>query len=382
MSAQIIDLQRRIAEAGRIRIGTQTGTSGGRRRPVKLETFRLTSGDKLRIEQAAHLYGGDVKPWEAPAGPQWEVITKTAALDVIVPPADMAFSQAYEMWSAGGCQRRCNGRFETIGDSECVCDPDARECDIHTRLSVMLRDLPGLGVWRLDTSGFYAAVELQGAVQVIQMAASRGQMLPARLLVEQRQVKRMVNGKPQTRNFPVPRLDVEVTPGQLVAGAQHAQIEAVDEATGELRLLTPVPLALPAGPVPSVAEQAAAAVGERPRRARKGAAAPIPETGIAPRTAADAADDDPPDWATGEDPHPVVPVDDLAVELVTPAQLKALHTAFSTLGAVDRDSRLAFAVEVVGRDLESSKDLTKAEASRVLDAIKADLSEPPAEDVS
>jgi hypothetical protein len=271
---------------------------------------------------------------------------------------------------------RCNGRWELISDSDCVCDPADRECDIHTRLSVMLRDLPGLGVWRIDTQGFYAAVELQGAVQVIQIAAGRGQMLPARLRLDQRQVKRMVNGKPQTRNFAVPVLDVEVSPGQLMASAAaQQQIETVDEQTGEIRLLTPVPLALPAGPVGSVAEQAAAASEPATRRPRKGAAQPMPPTDLAPRTAAEAAGD------AASDPHPVQPVDELADEPITAAQMKALHTAFATLGYAtdDRDSKLAYARDVVGRDIDSSKELTKAEASKVLDAIKADMSEPPAE---
>src|SRR5882757_8171835 len=154
----IIDLQRRIAEVGRIRIGQQV-TSGKSKRPTKLDTFRLTSANRTRIEQAAKLYGGQPAEWDAPAGKQFEVITEADALNVIVPPSAMAFSQHYELWSGGGCQRRCDGQNESITDGPCLCDPDNRECNIHTRLSVMLRDLPGLGIWRIDTSGYYAAVE-------------------------------------------------------------------------------------------------------------------------------------------------------------------------------------------------------------------------------
>lgn len=265
----LLDLQRRIAESGRIRIGRKV--DGGR--PSKLDTFRLTSADGKRIEQAAEIYGGKPGQWVAPAGKQWELITERDSLDVIVPPSDLAFSQSYELWSAGGCQRRCDGVTEQISDGACRCDPERRECDIHTRLSVMLRELPGLGVWRLDTQGYYAAVELASAVEIIQLAAGRGALLPARLRLEQRSVKRPdAKGKPQTLRFAVPVLDIEMTPAQLLGGG--AQPVALLDATTERPKLTPVPqLALPA---PSIAEQSAPPP-ERPKRSN--AAPEIPSSG-------------------------------------------------------------------------------------------------------
>lgn len=267
----IIQLQRRIAEAGRIRIGQQV-PSGRGTRPAKLDTFRLTSPDRRRIEQAAEAFGGEVTEWTAPAGKQWQVITTSDTLEVIVPPSDLSFSQAYELWSAGGCQRRCDGVTESISEGACLCDPDNRECDIHTRLSVMLRDLPGLGVWRLDTSGYYAAVELASAVEIIQLAAGRGALLPARLRLEQRSVKRGADGKVQTLRFAVPVLDIEITPAQLLAGGlQPLQLA---EATAERPKLTPVPQL--ATSAPSIAEQSAPPP-ERPRRSN--AAPEIPSSG-------------------------------------------------------------------------------------------------------
>src|SRR4051794_29621754 len=59
----IIDLQRRLREIGRIRIGQQVPItnpkpgSKAKTRPVKLETFRLTSRDQRVIDAAAALYG-------------------------------------------------------------------------------------------------------------------------------------------------------------------------------------------------------------------------------------------------------------------------------------------------------------------------------------
>lgn len=352
----IIDLQRRLAEIGRIRIGQQVPTNNGKSRPEKLDTFRLTSADKVRIDHAAGIYGGTPQQWQAPAGQQWEVVTQASALDVIVPPSDMAFSQHYELWSAGGCQRRCDGMTEAITQGPCLCDPEQRACDIHTRLSVMLRDLPGLGVWRIDTSGYYAAVELQGAVQVIQVAAGQGRMLPARLRLEQRMVKRTVDGKSQTRRFAVPVLDVEVSPGELMARPQTAEVRTPQQAAqldGSARL-TPVPASLPAGPSRSVAEQVAEVDRDAPQPSRRNAAQAIPETGLRPRTAAAAEADEPaPDMATAQ-------------------QITKLGINLRELGIKERADAVAWVSRVAGREVKSRKLLTKAEISHCIDVSEAE----------
>lgn len=271
----IIDLQRRITEAGRIRTGQQVPAGNGHTRPEKLETFRFTSGDRRRIEQIAALYGGAVEPWAAPAGPQWQVISERSEIEIIVPPSDLSFSQHYELWSAGGCQRRCDGVTESLSESPCLCDPEARECDVHTRLSVLLRDIPGLGVWRLDTQGWYAAQELQGAVEVIAIAAGHGALLPARLRLDSRMVKRPdKNGKVQTRRFGVPVIDIEVTPGQLLPGGQGLPLALVAGEPQRPAPLTPVPVMTL--PIPSIAEQSQPPA-ERPSRAN--AATRIPASG-------------------------------------------------------------------------------------------------------
>lgn len=290
----IIDLQRGIAEAGRIRIGRQVPAGEGKTRPAKLDTFRLTSPDRRRIEDAAVLFGGEVTPWEAPAGPQWQVITATAEMHVIVPPQAMAFSQHYELWSAGGCQRRCDGQTEQLSQQPCLCDPDNRECDIHTRLSLMIRDLPGLALWRLDTQGWYAARELAGAVEVLALAAGRGVLLPARLLLEQRTVKRPgKDGRPQTLRFAVPRLDLGITPGELLLGSgpTGVPVAALTDGAPPERRLTPVPAATE--PRASIAEQSAPPAASPPRR---NAAPEIPASGRRRAAAPARAPGDPGYW--------------------------------------------------------------------------------------
>lgn len=365
----IVDLQRRIQEAGRIRIGQQVA-SGNKSRPAKLDTFRLTSADHRRIAQAAELYGGTPARWQAPSGQQWEVVTEVDALDVIVPPSDLSFSQHYETWSQGGCQRRCDGVREQLTEGPCLCDPDNRECAIHTRLSVMLRDLSGLGVWRIDTSGYYAAVELQGAVEVIQAAAGRGTLLPARLRLEQRSVKRQVDGKPQTRNFPVPVLDVEITPAQLLGphtpgakqladpGEQPTQVEPSSSAP-----LTPVPESVPERPARSIADQAAA---PEPKPKRKNAAPEIPASGRDRRGAASAPEPEPEPEPAGweRDDEQTGP------EPITQAQMRKLQATFAQHDLSDRDTRLRVCSSLVERELSSAKDLTKSEASTLIDSLE------------
>lgn len=298
----IITMQRRLREVGRIRLGEQVSAgvyqSGPRKgqpksKPVKLTTFRLTSRDRGIIEVAAQRYGGEVREWSAPDGTQWEVITNAAEMPVVVPPGDMAFSQWYELWSAGGCRRRCDGVNDVFNDTGCSCDPDNRECNTTTRLNVMLPEVPGFGLWRLESHGYYAAVELAGVVEMCRRASSAGHMLPARLRLEQRQVKRFgSNGKPQTQNFAVPALDLDVSVGQLgqlLAGSSTpvAELANDDAALPVASGWSPVPVAeLPEAPTQSVAEQL-----DVPRevRRRSNAAAPLPATGLRPRTAVEAA---------------------------------------------------------------------------------------------
>lgn len=57
-------------------------------------------------------------------------------------------------------------------------------------------------------------------------------------------------------------------------------------------------------------------------------------------------------------------------DLITDAQRRKLHAAFRDAGFADRDARLAFAGAITGRNLESSKELTKLEASDVIDVLE------------
>lgn len=286
----ILTLQRRLREVGRLRIGDKGGKN---RSPRKLSTFRFTSKDRQVIEAAAERYGGDVAEFDDDlSDDRWQVITKADSLGIVIPPGEAAFSQFFELWSRGGCQRRCDGQTELLSDQPCLCaqetpDPQDWPCKPHTRLSVMLQELPGLGVWRLDSQGYYAATELAGAVDVCAAATARGQMLPARLRLESRSVKRQRGGKTTTLRFVVPVLDVDVTvAGLMQAMGAPAPLEIPEGAAGELPSgngspsFTPVDVdALPEDPTPSVADQVKAVDEPSEKPKRSNAQAPLPGSG-------------------------------------------------------------------------------------------------------
>lgn len=205
---RVIDIQRRHMELGRIRLGEK----GAKGQPTRLDTWRLTSASRDLLESAANVYGGTVGEWtDAPDKGYWQVTTDTATLDVIVPPGD-PYSQYYELWSGGGCKRRCDGERELLSDKNCMCDPDERECKITTRINVMLPRVAGLGVWRLESHGYYAAAELPDALDLLQQI-SGGRMVSGVLRIEQRSSKK--DGR--TNRYPVPVLDLpNVTLASLI----------------------------------------------------------------------------------------------------------------------------------------------------------------------
>jgi hypothetical protein len=101
-------------------------------------------------------------------------------------------------------------------------------CHLITRINFMIPDLPGLGVFRLDTSSYYAAVEIGDAAMLMQAARDQGVFLSAILRIDQRQ--RVAGG--QTKRYPVPVLEVmstfrQIASGELAAGGVAAQLPAV-----------------------------------------------------------------------------------------------------------------------------------------------------------
>lgn len=261
------DLQRRSLPLGEIRIGTSKPVPGKNyRQPVRLETFRFTTGSELIAEKVAAKYGGTVAPWSQRKG-TWEVITDRAALDVWVPARGTPVDTYMELWDGPRRLRRCDGLTEQLSDKPCMCpqpdddDPasilrarDERKrlaglrppqaCKPLTRISVTIPDLPGMtGTFRLNTGSENAAVETADSGEAMQIAREGGVYLPAVLRIHWR--VRAADGKP----YPVPVLQIGLSMRQIAAGELPAG------PTGLLAQLkgTPVPeqRALP----PALADQ-------------------------------------------------------------------------------------------------------------------------------
>lgn len=194
----IEDLAHRYRELGRLKFGDDLGD-----RPTQLATWRLTSPDAHLIEAAARLWGGVPSHDQTPSGSlRASVITETSELEVLIPPQDVSAGQFYELWKAGGLERRCTGTaLITFDDSPagyskigpCICEDEnstERACKISTTLRVLLPQLPDIGVWRLHTGSYYAATEIPATVEILQRIAGPNGLAPAVLALEERSTKR------------------------------------------------------------------------------------------------------------------------------------------------------------------------------------------------
>lgn len=229
MGGRIVTLQRQARELGRLRTG-YTDTSGSKARPVRSQTWIVTSHAEHYVEAAAAELGGTVEKWQ-PLGngaAQYRVFTETDSLDAILPPGD-PLSQSYELWNKGGCARRCDGTSEDMSSGPCVCiaqfgdefwtrAPKDEVCKATTRLNVIWPAMPDLGVWRYETHSYYGANEIAGMVDTIRGLVGPHALVPVRLRIEQR--TRVAQG--QTKHFPVVAVELRgPTAGQLLAGTAN-----------------------------------------------------------------------------------------------------------------------------------------------------------------
>lgn len=288
MAGRIITLQRQARELGRLRTGYSIPNEDPKKRPrpVRSSTWIITSHAEHYVHAAAEIWGGTVEKWQ-PQGNgavQWRVTTEAVSLDAILPPGD-PLSQAYESWSRGGAQRRCDGMTETLSDQPCLCRaqwgdnfhetaPRDLACKMTTRLNVILPEMPDIGAWRVETHSYHSANEIAAAVDVLKGSIGSEALIPVRLRIEQR--TRVAQGK--TKQFPVVAVELRgATAGQVLSGAVRV------EATGA---------GLPMAAVGGGEEGQAAIEGPRPALApAEGASVPSAEDFIAAARGSASLDD-------------------------------------------------------------------------------------------
>ncbi len=245
----LLPLQRRVHETLRARMGDR----GPKGEPRRRTTWRLTSHNRDLLDAAQRVLGGEVRAWTGTGAPEghYELDSGSDTLRVAIAPGVMEpITQAFEAWSGGGCVRRCDGAVERLSGSPCICreegyDPliardqaevpkEIREriCQPHTRFSFWLPELGSLGVCRLETKGWNAAMELPTSVQALNTLLERHSdggigFVTGMLRIVEKTAKK--NG--QTRRYVVPQLDLDVVMADLLgAGTGDPALGAGDRA--------------------------------------------------------------------------------------------------------------------------------------------------------
>lgn len=244
MGARLRNIQARAAEHGRLRTGYTQGN-----RPMRSATWVITSHSEEHVRTAAKLWGGEPEQWSPLNSTisQWRVITKASSIEALITPGD-PLNQYNEMWSKGGCQRRCDGETELLTRKPCLClarfgedwhqQKKGTVCSTTSRLNVMLPDLSGMGMWRAETHSFYAAQEWGGMVDMVLAGTDGRGFIPVNLRIEPRQ--RVADG--ETKKFPVVVVELRgVTPRQALAGPMNAATALEPGSAGQARAAIEAP---------------------------------------------------------------------------------------------------------------------------------------------
>lgn len=175
----VIGLQQRLPEVGRLRLGERSEKGY----PKAVSNWRMTSSHRDLLELAAEQFGGTVELW---GDGQYELYTETTSLPVRLPRVAEPYTQWYELWSGGGCKRRCNGEELFPSKDACLCSPENRECKLTTRVNFLMPTIPSFGMWRMESHGLAAAQEITAVVDYAMHLVREGHQLDGRLTIEKR----------------------------------------------------------------------------------------------------------------------------------------------------------------------------------------------------
>ena len=155
-------------------------------------------------------------------------------LDIMFPLNDreVCFPQAYKRYSKAGLECKGNGvsAVETVNGKlvETTCDPDecehfqAGNCHLRGHLQVMLPNVPGMGVWQIDTGSFNSVRNINsGLAFVSSLTGGRIAMIPLKLVIRPHKGRDPKTGKP-TNNYVLDLANERIKMADVLKAATQA----------------------------------------------------------------------------------------------------------------------------------------------------------------
>ncbi|WP_276973923.1 hypothetical protein [Ferrimicrobium acidiphilum] len=152
-----------------LRFGELVQSSNNKARPQALDHWRVTSHNKSILEIIQQRYGGRILDY-IPQGSR----NRAFALDTEVnsiPFIIHRHSSFYELWTASGCDRKCDGIADQRTGELCRCKDvngniqrGAQFCSPNTRLIGEIPDLDIVGMGKFTTNSEIAASQFPGVL--------------------------------------------------------------------------------------------------------------------------------------------------------------------------------------------------------------------------
>jgi len=300
-----------------------------RRRLPRLGVIRL--GLKKLSKASGKEYPTEVDYFVVPPEVQKIYGEKPKRLDVMLPldEIDIIFPQAYKYYgSSKGL--KCQGDGELayrveegeMVQIECPCENlDSKKCKQTGTLMVMLPKVSVGGIYQIRTSSFNSIVDVNSGLDYVRALLGRFCMVP---LVLERVTTETHHDEQKQNHYTL----------RLVFDADIYTLNALRQDTTR------------------VIEHSRQYLIE----------APIDEN----------PELDPPDVVDEEEGPPLEAPQEEPPKMATSPQLKAIHTHLTKKGISDRDAGLLFLGDMIGRKIESSKELTIREANMVIDKMIAE----------
>lgn len=172
----------RLPRIGKIHLGIKKKNAKGTEYPVQTDYFVVNASDTTP-ETAANLFK--------------EVYGEQPnELNIMFPLNDREafFPQAYKRYSGAGLMCKGNGQaaVEMVDGvlTEKECNPETCEhfqkdyCKLRGHLQVILPDVPGMGVWQIDTGSFNSVRNINSSIAFVQaLTGGRIAMIPLKLII-------------------------------------------------------------------------------------------------------------------------------------------------------------------------------------------------------